>query len=143
MNALGRMQAMKETVRDRILLVVIAAVVVLGTLLVGYASDLIGLGTVGLLVAIETVFVFGAVLSYCRTSWPKWYLRPRKRTVILRTYFILLTTHFVTAGLAFRRLRFEWGMLAWIGISFAELLGVVLILEVVVRYAKVRQTPVG
>ena len=109
------MQAMKETIRDRVLLVGMATLVVFCTLMVGYASDVLGLGGVGLLLAIETVFVFGGALSYCRTSWPKWHTRARERTAILGTFFILLAGHVVLIALVFQRLRFEWGM--WISLD--------------------------
>jgi hypothetical protein len=132
------MRSVRETVLDRALLFGAAILVLLGTLLTGYVSDVIGRGSNGLLVTIETVFVFGAALSYCRTSWPKWYTRSGDRTLILGTYSILLAVHGVLAGLVFRRLRFEWGMWVWMGISLGEIACVVVILELVVRHAKSR-----
>ena len=131
-----RKQAVKETIRDRALLVGVASLVVLCTLIVGYVSDVIGLGSVGLLVAIETVFVFGAALSYCRMAWPRWHMNARERTAILAAYFLLLTGHFVIAALVFRRLRLEWGMWVWMAMSVAELVGAVLVFEFVMRYAR-------
>ena len=131
---------MIETVRDRALLVGAATLILLGTLLIGYVSDAVGLGSNGLLVIIETVFVFVAALSYSNASWPKWYARAGDRTLILGTYSILLATHGVLAGLIFRRLHFEWGMWVWMVISVGEIACVVAILELVERHAK-RQTP--
>ena len=127
------MRTVRQIARDRALLIGAAILVLLCALSVGYVSDVIGLGTNGLLVTIETVFVFGAALSYCRTAWPKWYTRAGERTVVLATYLILLGAHGVLVGFLFSRLRFEWGMWVWMAISLGEIACVIVALEIVVR----------
>jgi len=114
-------------------LIGVAGFVVVSSVVAGYASDALGFGAVGLLVVIETLLVFGASLSYCQRSWPKWYERPSQRTRIMLTSLLLFGVHAVLAAVLLKRLRFEWGMWVWMGIGVSEIICIVIILEVVVR----------
>ena len=130
---------MTSRIRDRALLAGAAIAVLVPLTLVSYVDDVLGFNGAGFLVVFETVFVFGFALSYCRTLLPRWYTRAGDRALILGTFSILLVAHCVLAALVFRRLRFEWGMWVWMGISLAEYACVTAILEGVVGRAKRRR----
>jgi len=109
-----------------------AIAVALSLAIVSYVSYVLGFDGVGVLVVIETVLVFGAALSYCRTSWPKWY-ENRIRTRIALTLSILFIVHSAIIAVALRRLRGEWGAPVWMGIGLGEILSITVILEAVMR----------
>jgi len=76
------------------LLVATAAALVVGSVAVSFGSYAFGFDDIGLLLVIESVFVFGAAFSYCGRSWPKWYERDRAvRRRILLTLSVLFVTH--------------------------------------------------
>jgi hypothetical protein len=84
-----------------------AIAVALSLAIISYVSYVLGFDGVGVLVVIESVLVFGAALSYCRASWPKWY-ESRIRTRIALTLSILFAVHSAIIAVAIRRLRGEW-----------------------------------
>lgn len=118
---------MRPSLRDRVTLIGTALGVLLCSLTISYA-----IGSTGLFFVIQTVFVFGGVLSYCGTAWPKWYRRRPLRTRMLLTYFGLLGVHLLVGTLLFRQLRFEWGGGVWSAISLAEVFAIVVVLTMVV-----------
>jgi hypothetical protein len=115
-------------------LIGVAGFVVVCSVAAGYAGDALGSGAVGLLFVIETLLVFGASLSYCQKSWPRWYERPVDRTRIGLTSLLLFGVHTVVAALLIKRLRFEWGMWVWMGIGVSEIICIIIVLEAVVRH---------
>jgi hypothetical protein len=120
-------------IRDRTLLLGAGIAVALSLAIVSYVSYVLGFDAVGVLVVIESVLVFGAALSYCRTSWPKWHERRIVRTRIALTLLILFAVHSAIIAVAIRRLRGEWGAPVWMGIGLGEIVFVTVILEAVMR----------
>ncbi len=123
---------MRSPYRDRVLLIGAAVAIVAGSVVVSFVSYALGFDGIGVLVVVESVLVFGAALSYCETSWPKWYLRRSVRTRIVLILLIALATHCTILALTFRRLRAEWGGPVWMGIGLGEIICVTLILQAVV-----------
>ena len=74
--------SIESNLRDRVILLGVAGAVVLCSVAIGA-----GIGSTGWFFVIQAVFVFGGVLSYCATAWPKWYRQKPLRTRILASYF--------------------------------------------------------
>ena len=129
---------MTEWIRDRALLLGMAVVVASCLALVSYVSYDLGFDGVGVIVFMESVLVFGAALSYCGTSWPKWYKRREVRGRILASLLVLFVAHGAVIALAIRRLRAEWGGPVWMGIGLGELIFITVILEIAVRMSNPR-----
>jgi hypothetical protein len=90
------------------MLLAAATGVALSLAIVSYVSYVLGFDSVGMLVVMESVLAFGAALSYCRTSWPKWY-KSRIRTRIALTLSILFVVHSAIIAVTFGRLRGSGG----------------------------------
>ena len=107
-----------------------------GLSIVGYGSYAVGLGRIGFLLILQTGFVFGSLLWYCATSWPKWYRKRHLRIRILSTYAIVLSVHILMVTVNSQRLRFEWGMWVWAAASMAEIFVIAFVLTAVVVRAE-------
>jgi multidrug transporter EmrE-like cation transporter len=109
-----------------------AIAVAVSLAIVSYLSYALGFDGAGVLVLIESVLVFGAALSYCHASWPKWH-EGRLRKRIALTLAILVAVHMAMIAVAIRRLRGEWGAPVWMGIGLGEILCIAVVLEAVMR----------
>jgi hypothetical protein len=115
------------------LLLVAAAAVAVGSVIISLLSYALGFGGVGVLVVYESVLVFGAALYYCATSWPMWYRRRILRTRIILTLLIVFAAHSTIVALSIRRLRGEWGGPVWMAIGLTEIILIASILEAAVQ----------
>jgi hypothetical protein len=113
-----------------------SAAVVAGAVAVSFGSYRLGFNDIGLILVIQTVLVFGAAISYCGTSWPKWYEQRGVRRRILLTLLVLLATHGAIIGLTISRLRAEWGAPVWMLIGLGEIVCITVVLRAAVRDVK-------